>query len=342
MARSVSISVDGPQEGMRLDALLNQRGLYASRSRAVRALEQGRVFVNGAAGAKNHRVSAGELIVCELDEEQTPIQVLGEPIELDVRYEDEGMLVLSKPAGMLTHPSEDHRTGTLVNALVHRYGREGLCNVQGDDDRPGIVHRLDGDTSGLMLAAKTDEVGRILMDDIALKSVDRRYLALVHGNVSADSGMVDAPIARNPKNRLRMGVFDTPSAREAMTTFTCLARFAPGLHDHGFSLLECKLYTGRTHQIRVHMAYIAHPIVGDQTYTSHAPKDPRASLGLDRQFLHSHRLALAHPLSGEPLSFEDRLPGDLSAALRSLEDRCEYLSEGFAMEDVLDGSEGEA
>ncbi len=229
--------------------------------------------------------------------------------------------MLSKQVGLVRHPSVDHDDGTLVNALIYHCGAENLCNVQGEDDRLGIVHRLDRDTSGLMLAAKTDEAGYALMEDIRARAVDRRYLALVHGVIPHDTGMVDAPIARAEKERTRMAVRDVPSARDAVTTFRVLERFEHGPRDDGYSLIDCKLFTGRTHQIRVHMEYAKHPLAGEPVYRSRAPKDPAADLGLERQFLHSFQLAFTHPATGEELSFADNLPADLQAALDSLADR---------------------
>lgn len=305
-------------EGMRLDALLGGRGLYGSRSAAARAIEEGRVLVNGAPASKKDKVAAGSAIVYEVAEEAVPTPLAGEPIPLDIRYEDDALLVLSKQAGLICHPSDDHRDGTLVNALIHHCGPAHLCDVQGEQDRLGIVHRLDMDTSGLMLAAKDDAAGQHLMDAIADRAVDRRYVALVHGVIAPDTGMVDAPIARHPKDRLRMAVRDCDSAREASTSFKVLERFGAAGRDNGYSLVECKLYTGRTHQIRVHMEYIAHPVVGDPLYTAHAPRDAGAACGLRRQFLHSYRLRLEHPLTGEPLEFADGLPRDLREVLEGL------------------------
>lgn len=305
-------------EGMRLDALMGERGLYGSRSAAAKAIEEGRVLVGGKAASKKDKVTAGSAIVYEVDEEEAATPLAGESIPLDIRYEDDDMLVLSKQAGLICHPSDDHREGTLVNALIHHCGAANLCNVQGEQDRLGIVHRLDMDTSGLMLAAKEDEVGQRLMDAIADRVVDRRYIALVHGVIAPDTGMIDAPIARHPKDRLRMAVRDCESAREASTTFKVLERFEADNRDNGYSLVECKLYTGRTHQIRVHMEYIAHPVVGDPLYTAHAPRGAGADLGLRRQFLHSYRLQLDHPLTGEPLRFTDGLPHDLREVLDGL------------------------
>ena len=215
----------------------------------------------------------------------------------------------------------DHEDGTLVNALIHHCGAGNLCSVQGEDDRLGIVHRLDRDTSGLMLAAKDDECGLALMEAIRARAVDRRYLALVHGVIAHDTGMVDAPIARSANERTRMAVRDVPSAREAVTTFRVLERFEHGAHDDGYTLVDCKLFTGRTHQIRVHMQYTKHPVVGDPVYDAHAPRDPEAQLGLERQFLHSFRLEFAHPATGEELSFLDGLPRDLCGALDAIAER---------------------
>lgn len=316
MGRAISHKVTPEQAGKRLDAVVGDLPEVGSRSQAANACEAGRVLVNGKPAAKKHLVSEGDFLIVELPDEAP--ELAPEPIELDIRYEDEHLLVLSKQAGLVTHPSPDRPFGTLASALLYRYGWDGLCNVQGEADRPGIVHRLDGDTSGLMLAAKTDEAGQALMDAIAAKAVDRRYMALVHGVVSVDTGMIDAPIQRHPVERMQMMVGDGPSARDAITTFEVLERFGAGSKDMGYTLLECKLFTGRTHQIRVHMQYTKHPIVGDSMYTAHAPKWAGASLGLERQFLHSYKLGFTHPITGKRMKFEDTLPEDLACALESL------------------------
>ena len=322
MARSLCHIVSATDAGARLDALCASCGLYGSRSAAARAIEEGRVFVNGATVSKKHAVAAGDTVVYEADDEPEEVLVYGEPIDLDIRYEDEDMLVLSKQVGLVCHPSADHAHGTLVNALIWHCGEDHLCNVQGEQaDRLGIVHRLDRDTSGLMLAAKTDEAGTRLMEDIQSRMIDRHYIALVHGIMAHDTGMIDAPIARSANERTRMAVRDTPSAREAITTFRVLERFEHGPKDDGFSLIECKLFTGRTHQIRVHMQYTKHPIVGDPVYNAHGPKDARAQLGLNRQFLHSYSIAFEHPITGAPMAFADSLPRDLREALDSLAPR---------------------
>lgn len=321
MARLCSYTATAADEGMRIDALCAEKGLYASRSAAARACEEGRVLIKGQPVSKKYPVRVGDVVVYEVDEEPADTTLSGQPIPLDIRYDDDDVIVLSKQAGLVCHPAVDHADGTLVNALIYRFGAQNLCSVQGDRDRLGIVHRLDRDTSGLMLAAKNDEAGSKLMDAIRLRSVDRHYLALVHGIIARDTGMIDAPIARSWDMRTRMAVRDTPQARDALTTFNVLERFGTQGGDDGYTLIDCKLFTGRTHQIRVHMEFAGHPLVGEPVYRSHAPKSPAADLGLDRQFLHSYKLGFEHPTTGEPMVFVDTLPADLLAVLEGLADR---------------------
>lgn len=327
MARMLSYSATALDAGERLDSLLAARACFASRSAAARAIESGNVFVNGANVVKKYAVAAGDVIVYQEEEEVETGPVTGQPIDLDIRFEDDDLIVLSKQIGLVCHPSVDHADGTLVNALIYHCGADHLCNVQGEDDRLGIVHRLDRDTSGLMLAAKTDAAGYALMEDIRDRAVDRHYLALVHGVIAPDTGMIDAPIARSANERTRMAVRDVPSARDAVTTFRVLERFEPRQHDDGYTLIDCKLFTGRTHQIRVHMQYAKHPLVGDPVYTANGPKDARAQLGLKRQFLHSFRIRFIHPETSEELEFADNLPRDLDEALRSLGDRSRGMTD---------------
>lgn len=327
MARMLSYSATALDAGERLDSLLAARACFASRSAAARAIESGNVFVNGANVVKKYAVAAGDVIVYQEEEEVEAGPVTGQPIDLDIRFEDDDLIVLSKQIGLVCHPSVDHADGTLVNALIYHCGADHLCNVQGEDDRLGIVHRLDRDTSGLMLAAKTDAAGYALMEDIRDRTVDRHYLALVHGVIAPDTGMIDAPIARSANERTRMAVRDVPSARDAVTTFRVLERFEPRQHDDGYTLIDCKLFTGRTHQIRVHMQYAKHPLVGDPVYTANGPKDVRAQLGLKRQFLHSFRIRFIHPETSEELEFADNLPRDLDEALRSLGDRSRGMTD---------------
>ncbi len=308
-----------PEErGMRLDILLATMPEFPSRSAAAKAAESGNVYVNGELAGKKYSVREGDAIeytVCDSDGAAPDLSEYR--INLDVRYEDEGMLVICKPKGLVCHPSPGHYGDTLVNALVAHCGKDHLANLQGDD-RLGIVHRLDMDTSGLMLAAKMQDYGYILQDGIRTRNIDRRYMCLVHGYIAKDTGYIDAPIARHPKIRLKMAVSSSQSARSAVTTFSVLERFDAGRFDDGFTLIECKLFSGRTHQIRVHMNYIGHCVVGDPMY---GRGNDKANLGLDRQFLHSYRLSLRHPVTGEDMSFADGLPPDLQHALDGLADR---------------------
>jgi 23S rRNA pseudouridine1911/1915/1917 synthase len=309
--------VSAEEQGLRLDALLATLEGVASRSAAVRLIEQGVATLNDEATTKKRIVVAGDRLAYFVAPPQ-PQELIAEAIPLDIRYEDEGLIVLSKQAGLVCHPARGHESGTLVNALIAHCGYENLAQLQGED-RPGIVHRLDQDTTGLMLAAKTNEAGLLLQEGIRTKAIDRRYIALAHGYIAPDTGLIDAPIARGGADRQRMVVAEGPSARSSVTTFTVFERFEAGRFDEGYTLMECKLFTGRTHQIRVHLDYIAHPCVGDPLYGRQ--NRPKAQLGLTRQFLHSYRLELVHPITGESLAFVDGLPEDLASALESIENR---------------------
>lgn len=317
MARSLSTTVADAYNDMRLDSFLFEAGLYESRSKAVKQIEAGKVFVNGDTPTKKTKVFSGDFVVYEEFEDTNRIYLEPQNIPLDVFWEDEYLAVINKQAGLICHPSPGRPDGTLSNALIARYGRENLAHIQGDD-RPGIVHRLDGDTSGLMLIAKNDEVGFQLQDQIRARNVNRRYLSLVHGNIAKDTGLIDAPIFRSDKVRTRMQVSDKPQARSSVTTFKVLERFESGRKDNGFSLIECKLYSGRTHQIRVHMEYIRHWCVGDPMYGTPGKAD---NLGLTRQFLHSYFIEFEHPVTGEILSFVAPVPEDLSGVLHQLQER---------------------
>ena len=227
-----------------------------------------------------------------------------EPIPLDVRYEDAGIIVLNKPAGLVVHPGAGHADGTLVNGLLARF--PDLANA-GDPARPGIVHRLDRDTSGLMVVARSPEAYESLVQSLGERVVERRYAALVWGHFDAKRGMVDAPIGRSMRRRTRMAVRE--GGREARTGYNVEAEWT----DPELSLLECKLETGRTHQIRVHLAAIGHAVLGDSVYGGY-----RDSLPLDRPFLHAMSLAFVHPVSGEELAFREPLPPELEAVLERL------------------------
>ena len=309
--------VDEEHNGFRLDALLGSLPAFRSRSAASKLIDQGLVTVDGKPANKKHQVSEGEVIEYETSEPVPVSYPIAEPIPLDIRYEDEYLLVISKQADLCCHPSPGHETGTLVNALVAHCGAANLGILQGED-RPGLVHRLDKDTSGLMLAAKDNETQAALQAAIRDKVIDRRYLALVQGNIVPDSGLIDAPISRSRTVRTKMEISDRDGARESTTTFKVLERFEAGRFDDGYTLLECKLHTGRTHQIRVHMEYIQHPCVGDQLYGFRRSKD---EFELERQFLHSFHLDFEHPYTREALHFLDPLPADLAAVLDALADR---------------------
>ena len=306
--------VVAPDEaGMRLDVLLGSLEFLASRSAAAKLIEDGLVLVDGDSAPKKHMVRVGEKIAVEIPPYDRG-ELVAENIPLDIKFEDDHMIVLSKQAGLVVHPAQGNWTGTLVNALLAH--SDELGTLQGDD-RPGIVHRLDKDTSGLMMVAKSDEAQIVLQEAIKVRSIDRRYLTLVHGRIAPDSGMIDAPLGRDQRERMKMAVSDSPSAKQSVTTFRVLERFEAGTNDEGFTLLECKLYTGRTHQIRVHMAYISHPCVGDPVYGQGRIK---ADLGLTRQFLHAYRLSLKHPVTEEELLFIDPPPEDLASRLAGLEE----------------------
>ena len=309
----------GPEgDGERLDSFLASQDNMPSRSACAKLIESGAVTINSThADSKSEKVCLGDRIQAEVEEpEEVGGPLAPNPyIPLDIRFEDEYLIVLSKQAGLVCHPAPGHVDDTLANALVAHCGYGHLGMLQGEE-RPGIVHRLDRDTSGLMVAAKDDRTHKALQDLIRLRVLDRRYVVLVHGYVAPDDGTIVTGIARSTKDRLRMAVSDDPGAREAITTFKTLERFEAGRRDEGYSLLECHLYTGRTHQIRVHMRHIGHPVVGDPLYGKGSLLQNK---GLTRQFLHSWHIRFDHPCTGETIELADRLPDDLVNVLESLQ-----------------------
>lgn len=309
----------GPEgDGERLDSFLASQDNMPSRSACAKLIESGAVTINSThADSKSEKVCLGDRIQVEVEEpEEVGGPLAPNPyIPLDIRFEDEYLIVLSKQAGLVCHPAPGHVDDTLANALVAHCGYGHLGMLQGEE-RPGIVHRLDRDTSGLMVAAKDDRTQKALQDLIRLRVLDRRYVVLVHGYVAPDDGTIVTGIARSTKDRLRMAVSDDPGAREAITTFKTLERFEAGRRDEGYSLLECHLYTGRTHQIRVHMRHIGHPVVGDPLYGKGSLLQNK---GLTRQFLHSWHIRFDHPCTGETIELADRLPDDLLNVLESLQ-----------------------
>ena len=331
--RIVNLLVGPESDGLRLDAFLAGGPDMPSRSACAKLVEAGAVTINETpATSKSEKVLLGDRVratVEDPDPAADPALAPNPYIPLDIRYEDEHLIVLSKQAGLVCHPSPGHVDDTLANVLVAHCGPEHLGRLQGDD-RPGIVHRLDMDTSGLMLAAKDDETQRALQDLIRLRTLDRRYVTLVWGYVAADSGTIDTGIARSTRDRIRMAVSDDPGAREAITTFRVLERFEAARRDEGYTLLECHLYTGRTHQIRVHMRHINHQCVGDPLY---GRGDLTQNLGLTRQFLHSWHVRFDHPATGETIELADALPDDLAHALESLKNRS--MGRTAAGEDIV-------
>jgi 23S rRNA pseudouridine1911/1915/1917 synthase len=290
------VRVPPEREGERLDALLADD--LGSRSRAAKLIDDGRVTVDGRVRPKRHKVTAGELIEVDLPPEpQAPEHV---DVPFAVAHEDEHLLVVDKPAGVVVHPARGHRSGTLAQALSGRA-------AGGEDEwRAGIVHRLDRDTSGLMVVAKSEEAHRRLKAMIQRREVTREYLALVLGRPPARTGTIDAAIGRDRRHRTRVST-DTDEPREAVTHFE-VARLLESA-----TLLRVRLETGRTHQIRAHLQAIGHPVAGDPEYGG------EHAFGLERQFLHATRLAFRHPFTEEPVDLTSPLPEDLERALRAAE-----------------------
>lgn len=293
----MSFRADEADEGLRLDAALAARGAAASRAAAQRLIDSGRVTVDGQARPKSHRVSAGERV--EVDPEPAGAQARVRDVPFEVVWEDEHLLVIDKPAGVVVHPGAGVRDGTLAQALA------GRAAGGPDPNRAGIVHRLDRDTSGLLVVARTEATYAALQRMIRERQVERRYLALVSGRPDSESGTVDAPIGRDRTRRTVMST-RTDRPREAMTHFEVAERLP------GTTLLRVHLETGRTHQIRAHMAAIGHPVCGDRDYGGGACG---VRLGLSRQFLHSCLLGFSHPITREHLDCESKPPADLLHAL---------------------------
>ncbi len=269
-----------------------------SRSAAAKLCDDGRVTVAGKAVKKNYILREGETVIV-VRPEPLPDEVAPENIPLDVIYEDADIIVINKPKGMVVHPAPGNMTGTLVSALLYHCG-DSLSGI-GGVQRPGIVHRIDKDTSGLLVVAKNDNAHRSLSEQIALHTAYRRYKALCVGSPREESGTVDAPIGRHPVDRKRMAIVQ--GGREAVTHWTVAERF------NGISLIECKLETGRTHQIRVHMSSIGHPVLGDGVYGGDKCRAAKVhSKFISGQALHAYRLELDHPRTGERMSFEAPLP----------------------------------
>ena len=298
-----TLELRADRTGERADSFLARTVEGLTRSAAQRLLEEGAVTLNGAPARKNTRTAPGDAVALSLPD---PVEVDIRPqnIPLDVVYEDADVIVVNKPVGMVVHPAPGHPDGTLVNALLYHCGNS-LSGINGAL-RPGIVHRIDRDTSGLIIAAKNDVAHLALAAQLQDHSLYREYEAVCVGTLKEASGTVDAPIARHPADRKRMCV-DPKGGRAAVTHWSVLGRY-PG-HTH----IQCRLETGRTHQIRVHMAYIGHPLLGDVVYGAKKPVP-----GLAGQCLHARRLSFVHPSAGTRVTVECPLPDYFSQALRKL------------------------
>lgn len=293
MDKSYSIIIDKPQEDLRIDTVLSELIADLSRSYCQKLLLEGSIAVNGIIEtSKKYKVKYEDKIIIKLPELKV-LDVLPENIPITIVYEDSDLLVVNKPKGLVVHPAAGNYTGTLVNAIL--YHCADLSGINGMI-RPGIVHRIDKDTSGLLMIAKNDFTHASLAAQLKAHSITRIYHAIVYSNFKEDEGIIDAPIGRDPKNRLKMMVIKQNS-RPAVTHYKVLERFG------SFTYIEAKLETGRTHQIRVHMSYIHHPLLGDQLY------GPRKKiLGIESQMLHAKVLGFIHPSTGSYMEFDSALP----------------------------------
>ena len=287
------VFIKAEESGERIDALLAHTVPGLSRSAAQRLLEDGLVLMGGQAVKKNYKCRAEDQFEILLPEAQ-PLELVAQDIPLDIVFEDEDIIVVNKARGMVVHPAPGHLDGTLVNALLHHCGAS-LSGI-GGEKRPGIVHRIDKDTSGLLIVAKNDFSHQKLSAQLADRSLSRVYEAIVHGSFREDSGSVDRPIGRHPVDRKRMAVTEKNS-RPALTYWQVIERY------RGYTHVRCKLQTGRTHQIRVHMASLGHPLLGDGIYGAPCPEK-----GLEGQCLHARCLRFVHPRSGDCIELESPLP----------------------------------
>lgn len=313
--QTVVLRVEPADAGGRLDSYLASRIEGWSRSRLQQLIEDEDVLVNGRSAKPSQKLRAHD----ELEVELTPSPVAEfepENIPLEIIYEDHDLIIVNKPAGMVTHPAAGVSGGTLANALAFHFQQ---LSEHAGARRPGIVHRLDKDTSGLLVVAKNEAVHEHLADQFRAREVFKSYVALVHGVVANDAGRIDQPIGRDPKNRIRMAVVQ--SGRSALTLYHVRRRY------ESMTLLDVELKTGRTHQIRVHLSWIKHPVVGDEVYgggRDNVVRDPELRAGirkLGRQFLHAERLAFRHPTTGKRVEFEAALPNQLAQLIAIVEER---------------------
>ena len=299
-----SFTIDNEYSGARMDSVLACLIEEASRNSIQKLIEKGGVKVNGqVVTVKKYKLSKGDFVEVSLEEPEV-LEAVPENIPIDIVYEDNDVLVVNKKKGMVVHPAAGNQSGTLVNAVLYHCG-SSLSSINGVI-RPGIVHRIDKDTSGLLMIAKNDKAHRNLAEQLASHSITRAYRAIVYSNFSEDEGIVNAPIGRDPRNRLRMAVTEV-NGKTAVTHYRILERFG------NFTYIEARLETGRTHQIRVHMSYINHPLLGDALY---GPK--KKLFGAESQMLHAKILGFRHPGSGEYMEFDSSLPQEFESVLEKL------------------------
>ena len=301
MSRLV-LYADAKNIGERIDKFISDSAEEISRSYAAKLCTDGLVMANGKALGKNYKIKGGEEISADIPEPEE-LSLVSENIPLDIVYEDDDVIVINKPQGMVVHPAAGNESGTLVNALLYHCG-ESLSAINGVI-RPGIVHRIDKDTSGLLVAAKNNETHLKLSEQLKERKALRKYNALVNGNIKEDFGTVNKPIGRSPSDRKKMAV--VPGGREAVTHYSVLERFGR------YTLIECVLETGRTHQIRVHMASLGHSIVGDKVYGI-----KKERFNLNGQLLHARTIGFVHPKTGEMMEFSAPLPDYFEAVLEKL------------------------
>lgn len=312
VSKQVEFTVSDENAGIRLDRFLAAQLLELSRTRVQSLIDEGRVCLNGVAVKPSHRVEPGEIVVVEIPA-PPPAGVEPEAIPLDVIYEDDDIAVINKPANMIVHPGAGADAGTMVAALLHRFGgMDGLSRV-GGPSRPGIVHRLDKGTSGALVIARTDATHKALVEEFRDRRVEKTYVALLHGRAKGESGRIEMPIARDLRRRSRMTA-RRREGREARTDWRVRLRLG------GFTFVEADLHTGRTHQIRVHFSALGTPVVGDTLYGAphqeHVGKEPLPPLG--RNFLHAARIAFEHPRTRKRVEFRAPLPPDLSDYMKNL------------------------
>ncbi|MBS9338303.1 RluA family pseudouridine synthase [Fructobacillus sp. M2-14] len=303
MAETIELTIK--EDGKRIDAALAESGLEQSRSTIAAWIKDGLVEVNGSPVKRSYKPKEGDKVAIHVPDTKEVEKLEAENIPLDVVYEDDDLIVVNKPQGMVVHPAAGHATGTLVNALLYH---APLSTINGEF-RPGIVHRIDRDTSGLLMVAKNDKAHKALAAELKEHKTERYYYALVKGEFKENNGTVDAPIDRHPKDRKKQAV--VAGGREAVTHFEVVERYM------GCTLLKLQLETGRTHQIRVHMQYIGHPVVGDPTYGHQAEI---AGIRLKGQLLHAKTLVLTQPTTGKRLTFDSELPKIFKQVLNAIDD----------------------